>query len=406
MSRYHSYLNSAKEILGKYTGEEPFAAFLKKYFAANKKFGSRDRKQVAHLCYCFFRLGKMSKGLSKGVLPDLLEKIDLPLEEKTLLGLFLCSTEPDEILQQLKPEWNEKTHLSFEEKCSMINDQYSILNLFPWQKELSKEIDTEKFSNSFLIQPDLFLRIRPSFEKAVRIKLLSAGIAFEEINNSCLSFPNATKLDEIIELDKEAVVQDYSSQKIGDFLKLTINNYKLPIRIWDCCAASGGKSILAKDVLGEIDLTVSDVRENILANLRKRFEKAGIKKYRSFEVDLSNKNAQHPIFNIKYSIIIADLPCTGSGTWSRTPEQLYFFNEKKIDEYAALQKKIVSNVIQHLQPGGYLLYITCSVFKNENEEVVDFIKEQYNLTEIKMELLKGYAQKADSMFAALLQKPL
>jgi len=57
MSRYFSYLNSTKGILSAYNGEEPFASFIKKYFAVHKKFGSRDRKQISHLCYCYFRLG-------------------------------------------------------------------------------------------------------------------------------------------------------------------------------------------------------------------------------------------------------------------------------------------------------------------------------------------------------------
>jgi 16S rRNA (cytosine967-C5)-methyltransferase len=53
-----AYLNTAQEILRGYMGEEPFSSFLKKYFTINKRFGSRDRKHITHLCYCFFRLGK------------------------------------------------------------------------------------------------------------------------------------------------------------------------------------------------------------------------------------------------------------------------------------------------------------------------------------------------------------
>ena len=69
-----------------------------------------------------------------------------------------------------------------------------------------------------------------------------------------------------------------------------------------------------------------------------------------------------------------------------------------------LQKKIVSNLIPHLLPGGYLLYITCSVFSKENEEVIELIKEKFHLELVKMEILEGYNQKADTMFAALLKQ--
>ena len=106
--------------------------------------------------------------------------------------------------------------------------------------------------------------------------------------------------------------------------------------------------------------------------------------------------------NSQFQFILCDVPCTGSGTWSRTPEQLYFFNEKKIKKYAAIQKQIVSNVMPQLRPGGTFIYITCSVFKKENEEVVGFIKEKFHMTLKQMELLKGYDKKADSMFVAVM----
>jgi 16S rRNA (cytosine967-C5)-methyltransferase len=173
--------------------------------------------------------------------------------------------------------------------------------------------------------------------------------------------------------------------------------------VWDCCAASGGKSILAFDSLKNIRLTVSDTRKNILENLKKRFAKAGIKNYRSFVSDLSISFPQQSISE-KHDLIIADVPCSGSGTWARTPEQLCFFTEEKIDDYAILQQKIVSNATRVLNENGYLLYITCSVFKKENEDNIDFIQENLNLQLIKSEYLQGDQMEADTLFAALFKK--
>jgi 16S rRNA (cytosine967-C5)-methyltransferase len=389
VSRYHSYLNSTKAVLSIYKGDEPLSSFLKKYFSANKKFGSKDRKQISNLCYCFFRLGKAVMNTS--------------IEEKILTGLFLCSNESNEILAALKPEWNETCNLPLNEKLLIINSSLLIAEIFPWENELSEEIDHKKFCQSFLVQPDLFLRLRPGKEKIVVQKLKQTGIEFKMISDTCLSLQNASKIDEVVELDKEVVIQDQNSQRTGEFIKSEILNLKSEISVWDCCAGSGGKSIMAFDIDTKIKLTVSDTRESILANLKKRFASAGIKNYKSFVIDLANKSE---ILNLKSQIIIADVPCSGSGTWSRTPEQLYFFQERKIGEYSALQKRIVSNAIAQLQPGGSFVYITCSVFKKENEEVAMYIKENFHLQLKKMEVLRGYDKKGDSMFVAVFEKLL
>ncbi len=335
-----------------------------------------------------------------------------------LAGLFLCSSEPNEMLQQLKPAWNEKVHLSIEKKCEVLNKNFntestsqltlhpspftthcSPLFVFPWQSELSGGIDHSLFCRSFFTQPDLFIRIRPGYKAIVQQKLDAAKIPYRFIGEDGMAFSNITKLDAVIEADREAVVQDYSSQQIAAFLKPLQSDRQLSV--WDCCAASGGKSILAKDILKNIQLTVSDIRKSILLNLKKRFAAAGIKAYTAKVADLagpSSPTSHHSPFDL----IICDAPCSGSGTWARTPEQLYNWKQENLDYYPALQKKILSNVIPSLKPGGHLLYITCSVFKRENEAMVDEIKERFNLQLLKMEVLKGYDKKADTLFAALL----
>jgi 16S rRNA (cytosine967-C5)-methyltransferase len=396
MSRFYSYLNSAENILQRYKGQEPLASFLKKFFAQEKKFGSRDRKQISHLCYCYFRLGKALQ--------------DLELAERILVGLFLCSDSSNEILNELKPEWNKKRGLKLEEKFLLVKGQGSLSEVFPWQEELSDGIDHDRFCKSFFVQPDVYLRLRPRFEKKVKEKLSEADIVFKEIDSTCIAISQGVKIENVVQLDKEAVVQDLNSQGVGKLLILAgkpsdrPGSDGLPARIWDCCAGSGGKSLLAYDLIPNIDLTVSDTRESIIRNLKKRFASAGIKKFKSFVADLTLANCQLPITNSAPDLIICDVPCTGSGTWSRTPEQLYFFDEKKIEQYASLQRRIISNVIPHLGSPGYFLYITCSVFKKENEENVDFIKKQFGLELVRSELLKGYDGKADTLFVALFKK--
>src|SRR5690606_8193418 len=106
-----------------------------------------------------------------------------------------------------------------------------------------------------------------------------------------------------------------------------------------------------------------------------------------------------------FDLVIADVPCSGSGTWSRTPEQLYYFGKEKIQLYASRQRKILEHVTGNAKPGGYLLYCTCSVFRKENEEQVQYLQDA-GWTVVQQEILTGYNMRADTLFAALLQKPL
>jgi len=389
-NHFHRYLDYGALLLEKYDGKEPFHLYLKKYFSSNKKHGSKDRKIISSLCYDYFRLGF---GVSA----------DLGLTEKFLLGTFLVENNSSKLLEKLKPEWNEKIYMNHPEKLKIVKNVFTAENIFPFNDEMSEEINRDKFNLSFLTQPKLFVRIRPGQENKVFEKLLDAGISFQTIDKTCLSFSNNQKISDVLSIDKDVVIQDYNSQRTEDLLKEQLQVNESGISVWDCCAASGGKSILAYDLFKNIRLTVTDTRKNILQNLDLRFAKAGVKNYTSFMADLSVAKP----FKEKeksFDLIIADVPCSGSGTWARTPEQLLFFDNQQIEKYAQLQQKIVVNALPYLKNEGFFLYITCSVFKKENEENVNYIRQTTGLRLIKSEYLKGYEMQADTLFAALFKK--
>lgn len=419
MNRYFSYLNTAVRVIDSYKGTVPLKHFLKQYFAGDKKYGSRDRKLIGHLCYCYYRLGHSLK--------------DLQRDERIKTGLFLCTGAPAEWGGLYTQDWLDAWHPEIGHRIAFVSEQYPDFTgaaVFPWPKALPADIDPQAFAYSHLIQPDLFLRIRPGKRETVTAKLIEAGISYSEYDEGGLCLPNSSKIDIVLETDKEVVVQDINSQRVGAFMGLghisevsgrtsdripaetgwpgqgakshsSIRPAGMPV-IWDCCAASGGKSILAYDIIGKMLLEVSDNRPSIINNLRERFKRAGIKHYSTFIADLGSPAFKPP--PSAYDLIIADVPCSGSGTWSRTPEQLYFFETGKISVYASLQKKIISNIIAALKPGGVLLYITCSVFREENEEIVKFIQKEGDLTVDKAEYLAGYTGKADTLFVARLVK--
>lgn len=367
---FDAHLRAASTILSLYDGKLPFNYFLKSYFSQNKKFGSKDRKQITSFCYAALRLGKSFPSSS--------------IEQKIVKGLCLSSAD---VLR----DWNT------------IHGQYKMPdsapeNIFPFKCYLSDDIDASAFEKSHLVQPDLFLRIRPGHQSSVASKLNTLNAQYT-LENDVVRLPSSFKTDSFFKINEELVIQDLSSQRVGELMHLLKSEIKKRnMSVWDCCAASGGKSILAKDILGDIELTVSDKRSSIIANLKKRFTQANIRNYNALICDAANFRPKN-----KFDLIIADVPCTGSGTWGRTPEQLSYFSDKAISEYVALQKRIINNIVKFIKPDRYILYITCSVFKQENQDQVGFMQHQ-NLCVVDQKIISGYNSKADTMFCALLKK--
>ena len=392
LKKYYSHLNTAVSILEQYRGEIPFHHYLKSFFSAEKKYGSKDRRNISHLCYCYFRTGKMLQSFS--------------IRDQIIYGLFLCSDSPSPTLETIGLELNQAFG-SFDLKAPESRLKYLQQNLqdldmmaiFPLHDELSDGIDTKAFLLSLLIQPELFLRIRPGKEKKTISILEENGINCKKWSDQTLSVPNRTPVETLFRLNRDLEIQDYSSQRTAGYLP---RFEKLPqnLQVWDCCAASGGKSIMVYDSIPGIELTVSDKRFSILQNLKLRLKEAEIPVQNLFTAEIEKE----PPPPGNFDLIIADLPCTGSGTWGRSPENLRYFQPAEISRYAVLQKKILSNIIPVAKTGGYILYITCSVFKKENEELMDFaIREFRQLKLVRSGLITGYSERADSMYAALIQ---
>jgi 16S rRNA (cytosine967-C5)-methyltransferase len=163
---------------------------------------------------------------------------------------------------------------------------------------------------------------------------------------------------------------------------------------------------MAADTYPNVQLFVSDIREEILLELNRRFSHASIVPQSMFCTDLQNSLSKQvvdsnlPVGGV--DLIIADVPCTGSGTWARSPEWLKAFDLELIAAYQDRQKKIVANLPAHLNEEGYLLYITCSVFKQENEEVVAFLQTNSGLQLVKQSVV--HEPGGDYLFAALFSK--
>ena len=381
--RFHAHVNASVKILNDYHGHLPFAKWLKDFFKANKKYGSKDRKIISSLCYGYFRLGRNTEKFSP--------------EKSVVIGYAINASKPDDLLNYYLPDFSQwlkaVPKAGIAEKMDFF--KLSTKDIFPFQEELSLTLDKNEFSIFHLSQPGVFLRIRPDKATEVYDKIESVPEAKLE-GKFTIQVPASFPVESYFQTDKEVVIQDKSSQKTSElFPQLPAN-----AEIWDACAGSGGKSIMAYDQYKNIKLTVSDIRTSILKNLKNRFQRANIKAVHSFIADL----AEIVPSNSLYDLIIADVPCSGSGTWGRSPEQLIYFNPDTIDYYSQRQKKILGNIIPSLKPQGYLVYITCSVFERENESNVQYLINKFGLKLIREKYFTGYNEKADTLYGALLQR--
>jgi 16S rRNA (cytosine967-C5)-methyltransferase len=384
--KFDNQLRYAVQIIDTYQGEIQLHTWLKDFFRVHPQMGSSDRRIVSTMVYGHYRLGHAVKMYAK--------------EKRIIAGLFLCQDQPLELLNYFNPELHKQVSLPLTEKIAYFQTtpdgaEFRPEDIFPWKDQLSPGIDHLAFCLSFLRQPDLFLRIRPGHETTVREKLTTASVEF--IPPATIRLPNGFKVEDYFTPDREIVIQDYNSQRVAEFLRSGPPE-ATPQFFWDACAASGGKSILAHDLYPKMELFVSDIRDSILRNLRSRFKTADIKKYHAFLVDLARQTP--PASAAGADLILVDAPCTGSGTWGRTPEDAWFFNPEKIRRYSEVQKSILGNIAPQLSPDAALVYCTCSVFKKENEEMSAFIRDTLGLKEQARENLKGHDMRADTLFAA------
>lgn len=386
--RAEQQLRSFLKVLESYPGDRPITKFLPEFFKKNKQMGSTDRRMASRLLYNYFRLGKAIVNKTK--------------EERLFLAEFLCNSIDNPFLEHFRPDLNAKILLPLDEKIAFAEAHEGLVleEVFPFLKHLSEGVDSAQFLSSFFIQPDLFIRVNPKSLAMVLKTMENSSIDFKQIGNYTISMPNGTNLNNLFPdtsfTIKPYEVQDLSSQHTLNYFKP--NRYE---HWWDACAASGGKSLLLFSEQPDIKLVVSDIRESVLDNLDERFNAAGLKTYQKKIIDLT-KNADPELHHYEFDGIILDAPCSGSGTWGRTPEMINQFEEFKIQGFQNLQKTIASNVLKYLKPGKPLIYITCSVFREENEEVVRHLQSDHSMKLESLELIKGYNKKADTMFVARL----
>ena len=124
--------------------------------------------------------------------------------------------------------------------------------------------------------------------------------------------------------------------------------------------------------------------------------------YRSYCMDVAQPGSV--VKHAPFDAVLADVPCSGSGNWNRSPEQFYFFTKQKSTHYSSLQQQVGQNAIRNCKPGGREYYITCSLFHNENVQVVKSLIENESISLHEQHLVDASMYGGDYMFIAILEK--
>ncbi len=148
-------------------------------------------------------------------------------------------------------------------------------------------------------------------------------------------------------------------------------------RVIDCCAAPGGKTVLASELAGEGgSVTSCDVSEAKADLIRENLERLGCRNVRVLVRDAS---ANVPEDNGKYDKMILDVPCSGLGILGKKRDIKYNLTKEGLESLTELQRRIIDGCVPYLKDGGRMLYSTCTVHKDENEEQIKYITEKYGL---------------------------
>jgi 16S rRNA (cytosine967-C5)-methyltransferase len=139
-------------------------------------------------------------------------------------------------------------------------------------------------------------------------------------------------------------------------------------RVLDACAAPGGKTAHVAET-ADVDLTALDVDPARVGRIRENVERLRLAGIRVEVGDAADPRAWWD--GRPYDRILADVPCTASGTVRRHPDSKWLRRKSDVASFAAQQQRLLHALWPLLAPGGRLLYVTCSVFDAENELQID-----------------------------------
>jgi len=214
----------------------------------------------------------------------------------------------------------------------------------------------------------------------LRVNVRRTGVAeylallVEKHIDACQIGPAAIRLDKALPVEEVPGFADgiVSVQDAGAQFAAALLGASDGQRVLDACAAPGGKAAHILE-LADVDLTAIDVDPVRLDRVRATLARLGL------AADVSQGDAAEPAewaAGRRFHRILLDAPCSASGVVRRYPDVKWLRREQDVAGFAALQRRLLIALWRVLEPGGKLLYATCSVFERENGAVVNWFLEQ------------------------------
>lgn len=327
----------------------PLDRYLNNYFRSHSAIGSKDRQIIADWIYGMFRW--------KGLL-DYLSKPPYNWEKR--FQLFREGT-----YEQFLEDQKIPLHI----RLSFPKDLFDLLEQ---SHGIQKAVEICQISNKSAPST-----VRVNTLKITREKLLEKWQTQYAVNPCELSLNGIVFLKKVnfftLPEFKEGFfeVQDEGSQLLAELI-----DAKPKELILDYCSGSGGKTLaFAPKMNGSGQIFLHDIRPYILEEAKKRLKRAGIQNAQILLPD-STMLAK---LKKKMDWILVDVPCSGTGTLRRNPDMKWKFSPEHLKRLIGLQRNIFEKALSFLSSNGKIVYGTCSLLKEENQEQVDFFKRSFNL---------------------------
>ncbi|MDD5585502.1 MAG: RsmB/NOP family class I SAM-dependent RNA methyltransferase [Alphaproteobacteria bacterium] len=374
-------LQATIELLGMIeTVPQPADALVSGYFRARRYIGSKDRAAISAMTYDVLRhQARLSWWLEKikaGITPRARFLAYLFLVENkkpsTLNELFTGKkfspdplTEAERTLLK-KLEGHTLEHPDMPDTVPGECPEWAAPSL---KKRFGKRFDAEMAA---LLQPaSLDLRINPL--KTTREEALAVLLKNGFDAKPCKLSPFGIRIQGRPALNTVSLLRNGHAeiQDEGSQLVALLVDAKPGERIVDFCAGAGGKTLaLAAQMKNKGRIVACDVLESRLKRSAERFRRADV---HNIEVKTLNSENDPWVKRHKgmFDRALVDAPCSGTGTWRRNPDQRWRSLGKGLETLLPLQANILASAARLVKPGGRLIYATCSLLPEENEQQIE-----------------------------------